>query len=65
MHYGQLENSEYTFPGHNENFNSLFHTDRQLIEFHKDLCQCDEDAAECFSRHPFHQDYVKYNKTNC
>ncbi|XP_067048441.1 basic phospholipase A2 PA-9C-like [Acropora muricata] len=40
-------------------------TDWQWSTFRRELCQCDEEAAECFSSYPLHRDYVGYNKTNC
>ena len=54
----------------NENPNCSFagfciQTDWQLTNFQKELCMCDQNAADCFKRNEYNPRYSNYDKEKC
>ncbi|XP_044165486.1 phospholipase A2 A2-actitoxin-Cgg2a-like [Acropora millepora] len=47
------------------NFFSCKCTSWQLTDFQKELCLCDQHAAECFKRNEHNPTYSKYDKKKC
>ena len=43
----------------------LIQTGWQLTTFQKELCMCDQHAAECFKRNEYNPAYSKYDKKKC
>ena len=43
----------------------LIQTGWQLTDFQRELCLCDQHAAECFKRNEYNPRYSKHDKKKC
>ncbi|XP_068707036.1 basic phospholipase A2 taipoxin alpha chain-like [Montipora foliosa] len=69
--YGQLQRNFSTLPyaiyftPYAINHLTCTCSTRQLTEFQRGLCRCDEQAAACFNRNYYNSRYSGYDKSKC